>query len=287
MRGAGSDAAPPRQLVKIAEGRQAEIFAWSEREVLRLYRDPNSGALADREVLALDAVRSAMPRAPAAYARIAWNGRPGILMERLAGRGLFAEIQRRPWRVWALAALTGRVHAELNAVRAPAALPELKSEIARRIDADPSIPDGLRASALEELERLPDGDALCHGDFHPENVVLCPSGPVVIDWPNAARGDPCGDFARSVLILRVGSLPPGSPALIRFARALGQSSYRRAYVAGYVETKRYEEAALRRWQLVRAVDRFTDQIPEERGALLREAERLRRSLRDVQPGTLR
>jgi len=264
--------------IKLAEGREAEIFAWGEHDVLRLYRDPARADAADRELLALAAVRTALPRVPAPRGRRDLDGRPGILMERLDGRGLFAEIQRRPWRVWSLAQLTGRLHAELGGVRAPAALPELKHEVRRRIEALADVPDALRASALAELARLPDGDALCHGDFHPENVLLCTSGPVVIDWPNAARGDACADFARSTLMLRVGSLPPGTPALIRAGRSLGSGLYLRAYRAGYEGIRRYDDTLLRRWQFVRAVDRFADGIPEERSGLLGEAERLRRSL---------
>ncbi len=275
MSGAGRNAATPGQPVKLAEGREAEIFSWGERQVLRLYRDPNSRERADREILALAAVRSALPCAPAHFGRLDWDGRPGILLERLDGHAIFAEIQRRPWRTWALAKLTGRVHARLNAVRAPAELPDLRQEMARRIEAEASIPDALRASALAELARLPDGDALCHGDFHPENVLLCPAGPSVIDWPNATRGDACADFARTSLMMRVGALPPGTPALIRRGVGVGRGMFLRLYVAGYAETRRYDDATTRRWQFVRAVDRFADGIPEEREALLREAGRLR------------
>ena len=224
MSGAGRSAAATGQPVKLAEGREAEIFSWGERQVLRLYRDPNSRERADREVLALAAVRTALPFAPAQFGRMDWDGRPGILLERLEGHAIFAEIQRRPWRAWALAKLTGRVHAGVNAVRAPASLPDLRQEVRRRIETTSEIPDELRASALAELARLPDGDALCHGDFHPENILLCPDGPVVIDWPNATRGDACADFARSSVMLRVGSLPPGTPAVIRWGRRLGQGS---------------------------------------------------------------
>lgn len=273
-----SGAADSGRPIKLAEGREAEIFAWDERAVLRLYRDPTRAAAADRELLALAAVRGVLPRVPVPHGRLDLDGRPGILMERLDGRGLFAELQRRPWRLGSLAKLTGRIHAELNGVRAPAGLPELKLEVRRRIEALADVPDALRASALDELSRLPDGDALCHGDFHPENVVLCRSGPVVIDWPNATRGDACADYARSTLMLRVGSLPPGTPALIRAGRVVGAGLYGRAYRAGYEQVRRYDERALRRWQLVRAIDRFADGIPEERDALLREAERLRSGL---------
>jgi aminoglycoside phosphotransferase (APT) family kinase protein len=149
---------------------------------------------------------------------------------------------------------------------------------ARRIEGEASIPEPLRATALAELVRLPDGDALCHGDFHPDNILLCPEGPAVIDWPNATRGDPCADFARTTVMLRVGSLPPGTPALIRWGSRPGRGLFRRVYASGYTQTRRYEERTLRRWQFVRAVDRFADGIPEERAALEREARELRRGL---------
>jgi aminoglycoside phosphotransferase (APT) family kinase protein len=262
--------------VKIAEGREAEIFAWGERELLRLYRDAGAGATADREMSALRAVRASLPNAPAAHRRLDWDGRPGIVMERLAGRGLFAEIQRRPWRVIALGRLSGRVHAQINAVRAPTQLPDLRADLRQRIESEPEIPSDIRRAACDALADLPDGDALCHGDFHADNILLCATGPVVIDWPHATRGDPCGDFARSCLMVRLGALPPGTPALIRWVHWSGRGMFLRAYVAGYEEIRRYDGAAIRRWQLVRAVDRIADRIPGERAGLLREAERLRR-----------
>ena len=262
---------------KIAEGREAEIFAWGEGRVLRLYRSPRADATVAREMLALEAVRAALPCVPALHGRVDFDGRPGLVLERLDGRSVFAEIQRRPWRAWELATLTGRVHADLNGLAAPAGLPELRAEVRRRIEGLSDVPPALRAAALAELARLPDGTALCHGDFHPENVLLCPQGPAVIDWPHATRGDPCADFARTHLMLRVGALPPGVPALIRWAQWTGRGLFVRAYVRGYRQRRRYEAEAIRRWQLVRAIDRLADGIPEERPPLLREAERLQRS----------
>jgi aminoglycoside phosphotransferase (APT) family kinase protein len=279
MTGVETAANDPSRLAKIAEGRQAEIFAWSSGEVLRLYRDPNAHEMADREMVALEAVRSKLPSVPAAISRLDWEGRPGLLLERLDGRGLLAEMQRRPWRSWTLAALTGRLHGDLNAVRGPVELPDLRRELRGRIEAEPSVPTELREAALEELERLPDGDALCHGDFHPENVLLSQAGPIVIDWPHATRGDPCGDFARTVLMLRAGALPPGTPGLIRLAQSIGRGLFLRGYVGGYETRRRYDAEMIRRWQFVRAVDRFADRIPEEREPLLREAERLYQGIR--------
>jgi aminoglycoside phosphotransferase (APT) family kinase protein len=40
---------------------------------------------------------------------------------------------------------------------------------------------------------MPDGDRLCHGDFRLINVSGQVLDLVVIDWPNACRGDPAAD----------------------------------------------------------------------------------------------
>jgi aminoglycoside phosphotransferase (APT) family kinase protein len=60
---------------------------------------------------------------------------------------------------------------------------------------------------LEGLERLPQGAALCHFDFHPDQVLMTQRGPVVIDWMTAFRGHPLADVARSCVLLSFGQAP--------------------------------------------------------------------------------
>jgi aminoglycoside phosphotransferase (APT) family kinase protein len=260
---------PDLRPTRIAEGREAEILGWGPGTVLRLYRDPAAGERADRELRVLQAVRSVLPLVPAAHERLTWEGRPGLVLERLEGRDVLAELERRPQRLLELAALCGRVHAELHALGAPEGIPGLCEVLEERIRSHPAIPEALRTVALAILEGLPDGAALCHGDFQPGNVLLCGGGPVVIDWAHATRGDPAGDFARTELMMRLGSLPPGTAALIRWGRWLGGGAFRIAYRRAYSRRCRYEPGAL-------AVERLADAIPEERAGLLREADRLRR-----------
>ncbi len=39
----------------------------------------------------------------------------------------------------------------------------------------------------DQYNALPDGDIFCHGNFHPDNVILTFGHPVLIDWPGAKR----------------------------------------------------------------------------------------------------
>src|SRR6478672_1831381 len=46
-----------------------------------------------------------------------------------------------------------------------------------------------------------------HLDLHPLNVIMSPNGPVVIDWPNARRGDPILDVAVTYALIACGHIP--------------------------------------------------------------------------------
>lgn len=57
-----------------------------------------------------------------------------------------------------------------------------------------------RIAAPAWLPSRGDGDRLLHLDLHPKNVILAASGPVVIDWANAARGPAALDPALAIAI---------------------------------------------------------------------------------------
>jgi aminoglycoside phosphotransferase (APT) family kinase protein len=54
-----------------------------------------------------------------------------------------------------------------------------------------------------------EGDRLLHLDLHPMNVMLTDRGPVVIDWTNAAAGDPLTDVGLTYVLTTcaVGPMP--------------------------------------------------------------------------------
>jgi aminoglycoside phosphotransferase (APT) family kinase protein len=105
------------------------------------------------------------------------------------------------------------------------------------------------ALAWLETHVLPSGrpDVLCHGDFHPLNV-LAEAGVVtgVIDWPNASVGPAAADVATTRVILELGPIGgPGfaRPAVDLFRRwATGRytNAYRRLNPVPMDEVRYYE-----------------------------------------------
>lgn len=253
---------------RIAEGREAEIFEWDDGFVLRLAREPEWAAV-ELSSAASEAARIAGVRTPRVIEAVEIDGRPGQILERVDGRDLFAVLGANPLGLPRVARRLAEVHVALHQVVAPAQLPATRDELARRVGESPLVPPELRHEVLAALDGLPDGDRLCHGDFHPGNVLASPMGPTLIDWTNATRGDPAADFARTVLMLQVGEVPPGAPWPIRMLAVLGRGALWRLYRRAYLRASGLDAVLVHRWTLVVAANRLTEGIESERPALLR------------------
>ena len=258
----------------LAEGREAEVYLQPDGTVLKLWRDPGSGERARRESAALSTLRGSACRVPAPLGIVEVGGRPGLLLERVEGEDLLTILGRRPLSVLAVGRSMARAHLAMHEPAAPEELPELHDLLRERITRAEPLPDALRARALALLDDLPRGDRICHGDLHPANMLGSWSEPVVIDWGDASRGDGTADVARSRLLLQMGELPPGSPAVLRAAARVGRSLLTRTYLSGYRRGRPLDRDALGRWRTVRAAARLSEGIVEEQQkllALLREA----------------
>jgi aminoglycoside phosphotransferase (APT) family kinase protein len=177
---------------RIAEGRASEIFELGHGLVLRRFK---SGGDAEREALVM--------RHAAAHGYpvpdVLEVESDALVLERIEGRTMADTLRRRPGLFRRHGLLLAQLHERLHEVAAPPELP------------------GAGA-----------GDRLLHLDLHPENVILSPTGPVVVDWTNARRGDPALDVALTWVILATSAGLPGRLFLRRFLPHFDQEELRRA-----------------------------------------------------------
>lgn len=125
------------------------------------------------------------------------------------------------------------------------------------------LPSDLREATLKTLEDMPDGNRVCHGDYHPYNIVQSPRGSIVIDWNNSHIGNPLEDVARTKLILTGFSLmvPTISGAVDRF---------RDAYLERYFTLRPADQEQIEKWWPIVSAVRLIDDIPEIQDWLLEQ-----------------
>jgi aminoglycoside phosphotransferase (APT) family kinase protein len=252
----------------VGQGREAEIRPWDGGRVVRLLRDPARGDNLDRERTVMEAARAAGVPVPAAHELVTVDGRPGLVMDRVAGDDVMTELGARPWRLLAVAGRLGSLQAELNAVPAPDQLPALHAVLTERIERAAGLSPTDRDAVTMRLAGLPEGDRICHGDFHPGNVLWGPEGPMIIDWTNAARGDPDADLARTMLLLEVGVIPGDLSAVARFADRVGRSWFARRWRRAYERARPVDDERVRAWYVVWAAGRLAEGIDEENPSLV-------------------
>ena len=128
-----------------------------------------------------------------------------------------------------------------------------------------------KQAILAVLARLPDGNALCHGDFHPDNLIMTDHGPVIIDWLTGRRGNPLADVARTVLIIQTGGLPPGIPYVMRLLINASRSGLVTIYLARYRQIRSASQAEINAWQLPLLAARLfeVENYPKEKQYLLK------------------
>jgi aminoglycoside phosphotransferase (APT) family kinase protein len=161
----------------IAAGRDADIFAYGDDERLVLRR-ARSGRSMETEARIMEYVRAEGYPVPA-IDHLSDDG-TDMVLERIHGPSMVDALGRKPWTLTANGELLGELHRRLHEIAAPDWM-------------DPG-PGG-------------EGSCLIHLDLHPLNVLLGPSGPVVIDWPNARRGQGAFDVALSWVLMMAGEIP--------------------------------------------------------------------------------
>jgi aminoglycoside phosphotransferase (APT) family kinase protein len=171
----------------LAAGRSADVYDLGGGRVLRRYHNRARSADPEAEVISWAGAHG-VP-VPEVFDAAG----PDIVMEKVDGPTMLADLARRPWRLLRHASLLARLHQRVHAV--------------------PGL-DRLRAP-------FGDGPALLHLDLHPANVLLSPRGPVVIDWEGAGRGPAEGDLALCWIVVALSAVPGSA-----WQRAVGRAGQR-------------------------------------------------------------
>jgi aminoglycoside phosphotransferase (APT) family kinase protein len=158
----------------LAAGRDADIFEYGPNLVLRQSRE---GRSMTHEARVMEYVRARGYPVPAVD-QVSDDGLR-LVMRRIDGLNMVDTLTKRPWALRHFGRLLADLHHALHRLAGPSWLPP---------------------SAIGEGERI------VHLDLHPLNIIMSATGPVVIDWTNARRGDPGADVALTWVLLECGSV---------------------------------------------------------------------------------
>lgn len=243
----------------LARGRTADVFGWEDGYVLKLFHDWFPLGDVEYELKIARAVHASGVKSPAIKALIRVQGRNGLIYERVSGDSMLTMFQRKPWTAIPLARTFAQLHAQMHACAIKADVPTQRRRLHHKIQEAEELHILTKNSLLKTLESLPDGDTVCHGDFHPANVLIAPGESTVIDWIDASSGNPLADVARTSVILL------GALATKQIRRPVARMFiwlFHRTYLNHYFHLRPHGRDEYRRWLPIVAGARLSENIPE-------------------------
>lgn len=255
----------------IARGRTADVYDWDDGHILKLFHNWFPLRDVEYELKIARAVHASGVKSPAVGDLIQVHGRNGLIYERVAGESMLAMFRRRPWLVVRYARIFAELHAQMHEKAFEADVPTLHGRLQYRIEHLDVLPASLKTSLLHALRSQPEADRVCHGDFHPDNLLISGSDANIIDWIDASRGNPLADVARTSVIL-IGAAENAqipNPLLKLLVK-----SFHSVYLRRYFRLRPGGQAEYRRWLPIVAAARLDEGIKKLEAWLLAQARRV-------------
>ncbi len=127
-------------------------------------------------------------------------------------------------------------------------LNRIKEKFREKLENSDNIDENIKYELLQRLEGMKNHKKLCHGDFHPSNVIVQEDGTVyVIDWSHVTQGNASADAARTYLLFSMD----------------GKEELANKYLDLFEKMSGIEKQSIQRWIPIVAATQMTKKIPEE------------------------
>ncbi len=183
-------------------GNTANIYEWQQDKIIKLFNKGYSNLAVEKEFKNAMEIRGCEFLKPQVYEMVNYNQQLGIIYDKIEGDSLLSWVIR-----------TG----DINSCAVHMAVLHKKISQSKEKNLE-SYKDFLhehivhskqpnKEEILTLLAKLPDGDSLCHGDFHPGNIFINHGNMTVIDFMNLCHGHFLYDIARTLYLVEYTPLP--------------------------------------------------------------------------------
>jgi Ser/Thr protein kinase RdoA (MazF antagonist) len=244
----------------LSQGNTAQIFEWGEDRILKLYRPGIPDDFCTYEFMVTQYAYEQLQVTPKPMEIVHVDSRIGAVYERIDGNTMLKSMLAKPWTLDKCSKILAQCHIALQRpVNIP--LTTVKEKLKREIESVSLLSANEKSSILQYLDTLPDGNALCHFDYHPDNIMIFAGQYRVIDWMTGCMGDPLSDTARTALILNYAEIPRAS-FIVNFIAGLFQKSIRKKYLREYASLTNASIPDIEKWELPLAAARLCEWIPD-------------------------
>lgn len=246
----------------IGQGNTSEIFEWNNNTILKLYHNEMPNDLCVHEFEITKYVYEHLKITPKPIEIINIDGRIGAVYEKLNGKTMLNMMLLKPWNISKYSKMLANYHITMQKnAKGDIQTLTVKEKLKQDIESVSLLSIREKELIYKYLGALPDGDTICHFDFHPDNIMVSSNQFYVIDWMTGCVGDPLSDIARTALILNYAEIPR-VPFFINVMIGVFQKSVYRIYLREYLRLTGTDISDIQKWELPIAAARLCECIPK-------------------------
>ena len=246
----------------IGQGRTSEVFEWDKENILKLYKKGMPPEAVNNEFNISNCVYKKGILTPCAKEIIDLEERKGIVFQRIHGVSMMQFFVSKPLYIAKEAHRLAELHYEMHKIKV-VGIPKQKQSIIEGINATERLTEDKKSFIINYMESLKEESFLCHGDFHPDNVLISGDKHIIIDWMTGTVGNSVSDVARTYLLLTTGALPPGTSILKKNIIGLGRHRFYSEYIKWYLKRSDILMEDVEKWILPVAAARLREWLPED------------------------
>lgn len=189
----------------IGIGNTATVYDLEDGKVLKLFNKDYPSEAIETEFKNAKAINNMNFLKPKAYEMINCEEGKGIIYDKIEGESLLDWVLKtgdsRRCALYMAKLHKLILHNKINNV------PNYKGFLEENIVKGLTDNSAKQKEILLILDKLENGDALCHGDYHPGNIFISKGQAVVIDFMNVCHGHVLYDVARTVYLIEYTPTP--------------------------------------------------------------------------------
>lgn len=173
----------------IAKGNTAEVFEYEGGKICKLFKSGYDEAAVDREILNTKVMNKTSVKTPRFIEKVQIDGRTGVIYSKVAGPTLLTELKNEmtPQKFASVLQEMSALQKQLHTHKSTECI---------------SYKEFLSYFGYNKLDLLPEGNTICHGDFHPDNIIRTANNDLfLIDFMNVCHGPKEYDIARTYVLI--------------------------------------------------------------------------------------
>lgn len=182
----------------IGRGAQADVYLYEGQAIKLFHPDTPEGAVLYEADIQQRVYNAGLP-APRVFGVATMDGCCAILMEHIPGPSLGRLMENDPSRAPEYLAQAAALQVQMHQTPGTG-LPSQREKLRHKLLSVAALPEDTRQRLLTMLDSLADDKVVCHGDFHPHNLIQTEHGVTIIDWVDASCGCAAADACRSYLL---------------------------------------------------------------------------------------